>query len=334
MSEPSVAKNAVAELHPTAPIKGLALPSVSLPRVLKLALYSAVPPQPLIAQFDAGFISTPASRAELQSAWERANAAYARLPGPERSYLGAGDLRSLVGVEREEIDRVLQRVRLYPPFDSHPVEIVAVRVSKLVSPQLTVSLPRADRRTSIVSGATDDELFRVSTSPSLTMEPVNRQTLLLAPNQGAHLFTSYDEDVRAHPPIFRDLQLEPRDGDGQVLPSFCLPIGGGIPFIQAHRVRIASGIERVILVNGFHRAFAIARAGYEWLPLVICRLEPVEIPPQFLELPSPLIMNPTSNPPVLTDFLDEDIAMRLEYYPVLRVVRVNWGVDQYAIVLR
>ena len=311
-----------------------AIPNVKLPRVSKLALYSALPPQPLLSQFDAGFIAGPSDRGELQRDWDRANQEYNRAPDPSRSYLVPGDTRDLRGVNPSDLKVTIERVRLYPPFDSHPPTLVAVRVAKLVTPQLTVSLPRARRRAEISKQASDKELFGVSFSPSGAPEPVNHQILGQGPNQGATIFTSYDEDVRPHPPMFRDLRLEERDPMSQVLPSLSIPVGGGIPFIMGYRIEIAPGLERVVLANGIHRAFRVAEAGCEWLPLALCTLAPLELPPQIVELPNQMVTNPGANPPLLTDFLDSDVTMHLEYHPVLKVVRVNWQVEQYATVLR
>jgi hypothetical protein len=93
-------------------------------------------------------------------------------------------------------------------------------------------------------------------------------------------------------------------------------------------------MERIVITNGIHRAFSIARAGCEWIPMLLSSIQPVEVPPQVVELPSAIIMNPGANPPVITDFLEQGVAMPLEYYPVLKVVRVNWVTEQYATVLR
>jgi hypothetical protein len=310
------------------------IPIVKLPTVSKLALYPALPPQPLMSQFDAGFIASPSDRGALQRDWERASRAYNRAPNPSRSYLEPDDIRHLEGVNPSDLSRTLERVRLYPPFDSHPTSLVAVRVAKLVTPQLTVSLPRARRRAEILGHASDAELFDVSFAPSGAPEPINHQILGQAPNQGATMFTSYDEDVRPHPPMFRDLRLEERDPLSQVLPSLSIPVGGGIPFIMGYRIELSQGLERVILANGVHRAFRVAEAGCEWLPLALCALAPLELPPQIVELPNQMIASPMANPPLLTDFLDPDVALHLEYHPVMKVVRVIWQVEQYATVLR
>lgn len=284
--------------------------------------------------FDSGFIAEPSNRPALQQVWESTNRAYARLPGPARSFIRAEDIRPL-DVKPELQRQTADRVRFYPPFDSHQPEIVAVRLAKLITPQLTVSLPRAARRASIPQGATDAELFKLAFSSSTGAEPIHRQLLAQVPNQGgATIFTSYDEDVRPHLPVYRNLLLEERDPESQILPSLCIPVGGGIPYIMGYRVAIGPGMERIILGNGIHRAFSAAKAGCEWLPLALSRLEPIELGAQVGELPAPKILDPAANPPLITDFTNTAVAMKLEFYPVLRVARVNWNVEQYVTVLR
>ena len=147
------------------------------------------------------------------------------------------------------------------------------------------------------------------------------------------IFTSYDEDVRPHEAVFRDLKLEERDDASPTLPSLCIPVGGGLPLVCGHRIQLAPGLERIVITNGIHRAYRIARAGSEWIPMALCTVNPIELPPQLVELPSQLVVNPGANPPMLTDFLNEDVAMPIDYHPVLKVVRINWNLEQYVTVL-
>jgi hypothetical protein len=166
-------------------------------------------------------------------------------------------------------------------------------------------------------------------------DPIVRQTLGMAPNGGALLFTSYDEDIRLHhPPKYRQLPVNERDSQSPSFENVCIPIGGGFPLASAIRVEIAPGITRLILSNGIHRVFGLAQAGYEWCPLVVSDIIPMEFPDPFVELPKDVLLPPTSNPPLITDFLNKDLVIPLDYYTLLRTIRLNWNFEQYVTVLK
>ena len=90
----------------------------------------------------------------------------------------------------------------------------------------------------------------------------------------------------------------------------------------------------MILSNGIHRAYTLAKAEYEWCPLLVCDLKPLEIPEPFVDIPRDILLNPAANPPLITDFLDEGVAIPLDYYTLLKTVRFNWNIEQYVTVLR
>jgi len=139
------------------------------PTVSKISLYCILPQQGLLSQFDAGLIAKP-SREELLAFWRKASRAYGESGGPISSFASNEDVLQLEGVNDSKKSATLERVKLYPPHDSHATEIYNVKISKLVTPQLTINLERADKRASLKHGMTNDELF------DLAFEPAQNQT--------------------------------------------------------------------------------------------------------------------------------------------------------------
>jgi hypothetical protein len=78
----------------------------------------------------------------------------------------------------------------------------------------------------------------------------------------------------------------------------------------------------------------LAKAGFPTVPVAVCDVQPLELPDPLLDLPKQLLLDPEANPPVITDFLNDAAVLELEYFRVLRTVRLNWGFEQYATVLR
>jgi hypothetical protein len=305
------------------------------PSISKITLFSVLPVQTLFFNLDLGVIADPTDRVVLHSLWEKANKAYASIGPESRSYATSEDLRPIEKVAKSRIESLLNRIKLYSTYDSHPTYIYNVRISKLVTPQLIINLPRAQRRSNIKKDMTPDELFDLSFESTGISETITRQTLAMGPTSGAILFNSYDEDMRFYnPPQYRKIPINEKDPDSPTFQSVCIPVGGGYPFASAYRVQIGEGITRLILNNGIHRVYKLAEAGHEWCPLVVSDLAPMEVPDPFVGTPKHILLDPNSNPPLITDFLNKEVVIPLKYYRVLKTVRFNWNFEQYETVLK
>ena len=305
------------------------------PLVRKLTLYSAIPPQGILSQLDSGFIAEPSDKATLLSMWEKASQSYNSKTSADRSFVEVDDIRDVEDVDQKTIEKVLSQAKLYPPHDSHQTNIFDVRISKLVTPQLTLNVSRAENRAKIRRDMSTSELFPIMFESAGKPDPITRQILAMDQSNGALIFTSYDEDVRLHhPPQYRNLRLNEKDSKSPTLENVCLAIGGGLPLATALRVPIAPNTTRLILSNGIHRLYRLAAAGYEWCPMIVADVVPMEFPPVLADLPKDVLLLPTSNPPLLTDFLDDEIVTPLDYFTLLRTVQLNWSFSQYVTVLK
>jgi hypothetical protein len=267
--------------------------------------------------------------------WEKASEAYNLGGNPFRSYSNSDDLRVVDGVNSGRLESILKRAKQYAPYDTHSTGIYNVRISKLVTPQLAINASRAAKRAKVRSGMSNDDLLEVSFQSAGKPEAITRQTLGLVPTGGAVMFTSYDEDIRMyHPPQYRQMPISEKDTLSPTYESVCFPVGGGLPFASAFRVQLEQGSSRLILSNGIHRVYALASAGYEWCPLLVCDLIPMEVPDPFVELPRDMLLSPNANPPLIGDFLDNEVTIPLDYHATLKTVRFNWNIEQYVTVLK
>lgn len=308
---------------------------VSRPIMKKLTMFSALPQQALLSQLDAGFIAEPTDRNVLQGLWEKANRSYSSCGPPSRSFVTRNDIRQLDGVDQSRVESLLRRVRLYSPYDSHATNIYNVRISKLVAPQITINALRAERRAKIRQGMNMTELFDLAFESAGEPASITRQMLGMGSDGESLLFTSYDEDIRLHhPSLYRKIPLNENDVHSHSLESVCLPIGGGLPFAAAYIIQIAPGTSRLILANGIHRVYRLAKAGYEWCPLLVCDFTPLELPEPFIDLPRDILLNPNSNPALITDFLNDEVVVPLNYYTLLKAIRLNWNFEEYFTVIK
>ena len=75
-------------------------------------------------------------------------------------------------------------------------------------------------------------------------------------------------------------------------------------------------------------------AGVEFLPLALCDLTPMELPDPFVDSPKAMLLDPNFNAPLITDFSNEQVVIKLNHYRQLRTVRFNWNFELFAVGLR
>src|SRR5437899_2558282 len=296
-----------------------------VPTVWKKTLFSTVPLHLLLGQHDAGLIAKPTDKNELQEIWKKTNTEFKKL-APDRSFLTVADMKLFALKDNEKLTKMVERLKKYPPYDTQNFGIYDVNISKLITPQISINLNRADKRSDVKQGMSMDELFDISFNMSPNPPEIVRQVLGMNQQGGSIQFTSYNEDIRVHsPPHFVNLPVNADDPLGSSLESASFLIGGGLPFAVAYRVEINQNTSKLILTNGIHRVYKIASAGYQRTPLAVCDLTAMELPNPFVDFPKEVLLGAT--PPLLVDFLNQDVVIPLEYYTQLKTLRLSWNTE-------
>lgn len=304
-----------------------------MPTIRKLSMYSSIPFGFLLNQSDVGLVAEP-KREQLQPIWVKANQAYIKLGGPGRSYLSQSDVMGINGLDKTKVETALKQIKLYSPHDVHQTGIYNIRLNKLVTPQLLINQKRAEQRADAKAGMSSSQLFDVVVSRPPHDELVTKQILGMTPDNGAFLFTTNDEDVRPHTPIIRRVLLNEKDQHGPEYDSLSFPIGGSFPpFANAYRIKIDGINSRVIINNGVHRLFSLLSKGNAWCPVIVTDIDPNELPDPFVNFNREALVNPQSNPPMLADFLNKDVVIPLEYYPVKNTMKINYTIERYPTVV-
>jgi hypothetical protein len=296
-------------------------------------MYSSIPFGFLLSQSEIGLVAEP-KREQLQPLWAKANQAYIRLGGPGRSYLTANDVMGTNGLDKGRAEIVIKQIKLYSPHDTHPTGIFNIRLSKLVTPQLLINEKRAEQRAEAKASMSSSQLFDVVVSQPPPAEPVTKQILGMTPDNGAFLFTTDDEDVRPHAPIIRRVPLNEKDQHGPEYESLSFPIGGSFPpFANVYRIKMDGTNSRLIINNGVHRLFSLLSKGNAWCPLIVTDIDPNELPDPFVNFNRDALVNPQSNPPMLSDFLNKDVVIPMGYYPVKNTMKINYTIERYPTVV-
>ena len=226
-----------------------------------------------------------------------------------------------------------EKLKKYPPYDTYSFGIYDVKISKLITPQLTINLNRAEKRAKIKENMSIDDLFDLMFDMSQNRPDIIRQVLGMTDKSGLIQFTSYDEDVRIHsPPQYVDLPVNTKDPAGQNLESTSFLLGGGYPFANAYKINAGPNITKLILSNGIHRVYKIALAGYDRVPLPVIDLTAKELPNPFVDFNHDILFG--KSPPLLMDFLNKDVVIPLEYFTQLKTLRFSWNIESYTTVLK
>jgi len=79
--------------------------------------------------------------------------------------------------------------------------------------------------------------------------------------------------------------------------------------------------------------FSLLSKGNAWCPLIVTDIDPNELPDPFVNFNRDALANPQSNPPMLADFLNKDVVIPLEYYPVKNTMKINYTIERYPTVM-
>lgn len=264
---------------------------------------------------------------EIFAGWELLQPSVARLIEKER---GIADDTLLEAIPKEYhplLEAITGDTLFKKTFLHIPTGFALVEIDKLVAPQRAVNLEYVDRllkRFPSVPTATD--LLDICLSLKRDMDPV--QHLEIAPN--THIFSSPNSDIRFLGAFVKNMNGE----DHSYAEHGGLPAAAIIAFVGygAAPVNVLSAGGRVILNNGFHRAFALRSIGVTKIPVVVqhVRNAQLEFPPQVAGLPREYLLT-HPRPVLVRDFFEPDFAITLKVRERIKTVTVNVAPGQHEV---
>jgi len=156
------------------------------------------------------------------------------------------------------------------------------------------------------------------------MEPI--QHLEVGPN--THVFSSPNSDLRFLGSFVKDLAPEDMKfaiGGGLPAAAIITFVGYGSAPINAFKVG-----NRIVLNNGFHRAYALRSLGVTEIPVLIQDIRNVqlEFPPAIAGLPREYLLQ-APRPALVKDFFELDYAITLRVQERIRLVTVGVNSGQH-----
>lgn len=313
-------------MHETLPARALDIETIESSRTVDEVWLLGQPPLSDYLDFVRQWVIGGAAvdRAALTDEWRVANDYYHEL---EQAEAGIADQ-----VGCRELDRrlaplaaeVMADPRYRHAFDTMPTSFVMVELDRLVIFQPHVTAQHVEALKAQLGPAPDAEAVFRFCFPLRSEPPVRiRQA-----GSRRYLFSSGSGDFRFHEGvILRPEQIRDYNTFGPVGGILGLVVGFGPNFLSAVR-----SDDRLILHNGYHRAYALRELGITHAPCIIetvTRRDELDVVAKDDICENPAFYLKAARPPLLKDFFDAKIRKVLKIEKSVRVVEVSYEVREF-----
>jgi hypothetical protein len=212
-------------------------------------------------------------------------------------------------------------------FQLVPADIGVVELDRLIVFQKYINLSYVRAlQGKLGKKPTDDDVFRFCMPVDHPAPPV--RLMQVAPN--SYTFISSSNDFRfVEARLFGSEDLTHYVPQGPVTSVLGLVIGYGANFLN-----VVSVENRLILLNGSHRAYALRELGIKRIPCIIQRItrrEELEAVIQGEVSQKPDLFLKAPRPPMLKDYFDPALTKQVPVVRKNRLVKVSFGVEQFDI---
>lgn len=265
-----------------------------------------------------------ADRARLADDWRKAAARFQELQQTEAGWAD----RPPVGPLPKSVEPLVRRVAGDPifrrSFSAVPGEVGLVELDRLVASQKSVNLTHVARIKEQLGASPDlDAVFRTClpfdhpTPPSRTGRVAKQ----------SYVFASDSNDLRfLDSLVLRPEQVADYPTSGPLAGVVGVVVGYGSNYLNALALD-----GRLVLNNGFHRAYALRALGVTHVPCVVQRLsgpEDLEHIGRAAIRRDPDVYFGLARPPVLKDFFDPALTRTVTRPRLTRQVRVTFTVEE------
>jgi hypothetical protein len=261
----------------------------------------------------------------LTDEWRAANARFQSL---QQSEAGWADLAT-VGSLPKSLESLVRRVAADPiflrSFSAVPGQIGMVELDRLVVSQKTINLAHVDRLKEQIGPSPNlDTIFRVCLpfdhpTPSAEVTRIAKHTFEIV---------SDSNDLRFLESLaLSSEQLTDYQASGSVVGVIGAVVGYGSNYLNALACE-----GRLVLNNGFHRAYALRALGVTQVPCVVQRLasrDDLEHVGRAAVRRDPELYFDLTRPPTLKDFFDPALCREVICPRKARHVRVTVMVEEF-----
>ena len=266
-----------------------------------------------------------ADRAALTDEWRAANDYYHELEQSEAGIADKVQCRELDAELASMAAEVMADPRYRHAFDTIPTSFGMVELDRLVIFQPHVTSQQVQALKAQLGPAPDPAAVFRFCFPLGRYEPPVR---IRQAGERRYLFTSASSDFRFHEGVvLRPEQVRDYGTFGSIGGILGLVVGFGPNFLSAVRSN-----NRLILHNGYHRAYALRELGITHAPCIIetvTRRDELDVVAKDDVCENPAFYLKAARPPLLKDFFDEKIRKVLRIEKSIRVIEVSYEVREF-----
>jgi hypothetical protein len=257
--------------------------------------------------------------------WRAANDRYYDLEKREAGSADKAECLELPPAMRPLADALAARPSFRITWDCLPTSFGMVELDRLVVYQRHVTLPFVEALQAQLAPPPDPEgLFRFCQPLERGDPPIRVRRL----DDERYLFASDSTDFRFHKAVvLRPEQIVGFESFGPIGAVVGLVVGFGSNFLSVIR---SDG--RMLLHNGYHRAYALRAAGFTHAPAVIqtvTRLDELALVAAQRVVDEPAFYFAARRPPLLKDFFDPRLSKVLPVRHKERLIEVSFEYDEY-----
>jgi hypothetical protein len=259
-----------------------------------------------------------ADRVALTNEWCAANDYYQELENSEAGIANSGSHRAL----DPGLASLAEEVRAHPHyrrvFDTLPTDFGMVELDRLIVFQKHITRTFVDGLVARIRRAPDPErLFRICLPLQAAAPPVQ----ICKVGSQRYVFRCESTDLRYHETIvLHPEQVAEYHSFGSIAGIIGVVVGFGCDFLQAVRVG-----NRVLLNNGYHRAYALRALGVTHAPCIIqtaTRVDELQTVKGRVAEEAEFYFE-SARPPLLKDFFDPKIRKVLPIRNQAHLVEVS-----------
>jgi len=264
-------------------------------------------------------------RDRLTADWHAANARFQSLQQTEVGWADQATVGSIPKSLEAMVRRVASDAIFLRSFSAVPGQIGMVELDRLVVSQKTINLTHVDRLKGQIGPSPDrDTIFRVCLpfdhpTPAAEVTRIEKHTFEIV---------SDSNDLRFLESLaLSSEQLNGYQASGPVVGVFGAVVGYGSNYLNALACE-----GRLVLNNGFHRAYTLRALGVTHVPCVVQRLarrDELKHVGRAAVRRDPELYFDLARPPVLKDFFDAGLCREVICPRKARHVRVTVTVEEF-----
>ncbi|SRR6266581_2264615 len=284
--------------------------------------------RPPLGEFLA-FITTQAvggnaiSQGMLAAEWRKANDHLRKLEIDEAGWADNPEIKAVPGAQEPLAKEVHADPMFQRSFQVVPTDIGIVQLDRLIVFQKSINLKYVQSlQAGLGRKPSEDDIFRFCLSVKHPHPPVR----VVQTNLNSFTFISPSNDFRfVEPRLWGSTDFVNYVPYGPVTGVLGLVLGYGSNFVTALQAE-----NRLVLINGSHRAYALREMGITQIPCLIqhiSRREELEVVISGEVSQKPDLFLKAARPPLLKDYFDPELRKQVQVAGKDRMVKITFGVE-------